>query len=199
MGLFDFLKSKVASDQADKAGIEMVHPALGLVVEECRVSESDAVLQVGFGDAELLRRLIPHLPKGRVAGIARSTAQIESAITEFGYAVRQFKAEFREGVVSKIPFLDGEFSKVVSVDQTQYWLNVETAFRELARVLAPGGELILLWSSGLNGRNVVGRSQPALSPDETKVMLAQAGLNVIRQRETHDDKLKYFLVVASKI
>jgi len=198
MGVFDFLKPKKREAASSEPKADALHPALSLVMQECQVSESDAVLDVGFGDAELLRRLIPRLPKGRVAGIDRSHARVEAAMAEFGSAARQFKAEFREGVVSKIPFLDGEFSKVVSVDQTQHWLNIETAFRELARVLAPRGELVLLWSSGLNGRNVPGRSQPALSPDETKALLAQAGLNVLRQRETHDDKLKYFLVVAQK-
>lgn len=49
------------------------------------------------------------------------------------------------GTAEKIPF-DNHFFDVVTVAQAFHWFNYELAVNEIARVLRPGGRLILVWN-----------------------------------------------------
>jgi SAM-dependent methyltransferase len=48
-----------------------------------------------------------------------------------------------QGVVESLPFADGAFTKIVAVDSFHHFENQTAAAREMLRVLAPGGRLVV--------------------------------------------------------
>lgn len=61
------------------------------------------------------------------------------------------RLEIRPGDVMRLPFPDASFDVVTSVEAISHYLDVSQGLAEIARVLRPGGVLVV--SDGNNGRN----------------------------------------------
>jgi len=57
--------------------------------------------------------------------------------------IKSGKAEFQQGNASALPWNDNEFSVVVGIETFFFWLEPEASLKEIFRVLAPGGRLVL--------------------------------------------------------
>jgi SAM-dependent methyltransferase len=53
------------------------------------------------------------------------------------------RADFREGAVEAIPFEDGHFGKVCTVNTVYFWKSLDAGFAEIRRVLSPGGRAVV--------------------------------------------------------
>jgi cyclopropane fatty-acyl-phospholipid synthase-like methyltransferase len=120
------LEQRIASQQA----------MYDLVLDVLAVGGGDRVLEVGsgrgLGAASALRRG-PALVRGvdlMPEQVARSTA-----------AHQDERLAFVQGSASDLPFGDGEFDKVLSVEAAQHFEDVAGFAREAHRVLVPGGRL----------------------------------------------------------
>ena len=118
-------------DKKKKAEIRQLqeHPMLDLALEDMKIKSEDVILDIGFGGsgAEALRRMVPLLKGGRLAGIETNKADLRQAVRDFSEDFSHFRVDFRDGVVSRIPFPDGHFTKVLSLDQMHTWINKTTA------------------------------------------------------------------------
>jgi SAM-dependent methyltransferase len=104
-------------------------------------------LDAGCGDGRYLAALRPELPE-RIAGVdisERILATARAAVPD---------ADFRQANLEALPFADGEFDLVLCSQVIEHVLDAPAAARELARVLQPGGVLIV---STDNARNIVSR------------------------------------------
>jgi SAM-dependent methyltransferase len=106
-----------------------------------------AFLDAGCGDGRYLAALRPALPE-RIAGVDISERILSTARA----AVPD--ADFRQANLEALPFEDGAFDLVLCSQVIEHVLDAPAAALELARVLQPGGTLIL---STDNARNVVSR------------------------------------------
>ena len=104
------------------------------------------ILDAGCGTGGLIRRLAPRRPEWKWTGLDVSPLACERAR-------QRTDADIREGSVTALPFRDGEFSAVVSADVLYHLDDDQTALREMARVLRPGGVVVInvpahrwLWS-----------------------------------------------------
>jgi ubiquinone/menaquinone biosynthesis C-methylase UbiE len=107
----------------------------------------DAFLDAGCGDGRYLAALAPELPARR-AGVDISERILETAR-------RRVEADFRQGNLERLPFEDGEFDLVLCSQVIEHVLDGDAAIDELARVLRPGGTLVI---STDNARNYVTRT-----------------------------------------
>jgi SAM-dependent methyltransferase len=58
-------------------------------------------------------------------------------------AVRAGRVELRLATAAALPYDAGHFTKVCAVNSLQFWPSVEAGLREVHRVLAPGGRVVM--------------------------------------------------------
>lgn len=102
-----------------------------LAMERLAVEPRQRVLEVGFGGGALLR------------AIERSGGVASGVEVSKGMVRRARSLDVRVAPAEALPFETGRFDKAVSVNSLYFWKDSGAAFGELARVLRPGGRLVL--------------------------------------------------------
>jgi len=95
------------------------------------------VLDFGCGEGRYLAVAARQFPEARLAGCDVSAVALEHA------ASRWPRAEFVLIEEGRAPLPDGSFDLILCIEVLEHVRDVETATRELGRLLAPGGHLIL--------------------------------------------------------
>jgi ubiquinone/menaquinone biosynthesis C-methylase UbiE len=99
------------------------------------------VLDVGCGTGYLLRTLARRYPDARqLCGIDAAPQMIATASTFEG----DDRLSFTVGVAEKLGYPDGSFDLVVSTTSFDHWTDQQAGLAECARVLRPGGHLVLV-------------------------------------------------------
>lgn len=97
------------------------------------------VLEVSFGTGWLLTR---YAGRYRTDGIDLNPALI--AVARRNLARARVRAELRQGTVEALPYPDATFDTVVNTMAFTGYPDAPAAAAELARVLKPGGRLVLI-------------------------------------------------------
>ena len=103
----------------------------------------ERVLEVGFGPGVGIRLLSGRLPRGAVEGIDPSGVMLTQAVRRNRKAVAQGRVELRLGTSAHLPWPDGRFDAVVSVNNVQEWPSLGSDLAEVRRVLEEHGQLSL--------------------------------------------------------
>ena len=100
----------------------------------------ERVLEVGFGPGVGIRLLSGRLPRGAVEGIDPSGVMLTQAVRRNRKAVAQGRVELRLGTSAHLPWPDGRFDAVVSVNNVQEWPSLGSDLAEVRRVLEEHGQ-----------------------------------------------------------
>jgi demethylmenaquinone methyltransferase/2-methoxy-6-polyprenyl-1,4-benzoquinol methylase len=111
-------------------------------VRAARLSPGDSALDVACGTGKLTAALAAAVgPVGRVVGVDLSVAMLDEARRASGDLVQ---VEFRAGNALALPFEAGTFDAATIAFGLRNLANFEDGFRELARVVRPGGRVVCL-------------------------------------------------------
>jgi SAM-dependent methyltransferase len=118
---------------------------------------------------------------GFLAGVDISPAILARGIRCFHALVAADRLELRCAPAEELPFSAGRFSKACSVNSFFYWANVPRAFAELARVLKPGGLLVLCFTRGrcLEDRSFARHGVRCYDEADVRRLLERAGFHDI--------------------
>jgi SAM-dependent methyltransferase len=114
-----------------------------LAVDLLGVRPDDAVLEIGFGPGTAIRLLAERAPHGFVAGADPSDVMVREAGRRSRAFVEAGRVDLRRASVSRLPYPDGRFTKVLAVNSFHHWPAWEDDLREVRRVTAAGGILLL--------------------------------------------------------
>lgn len=143
------------------------------------------VLDVGCGDGVLA--CAAALRGAVVIGIDPDPAMLDAARARAERA--GVKADFTDGRIERLPFADASFDVVAAVTVLCFVDDASVAWREMARVLRPGGRLVLgelgrwsLWAAIRRLRGWLGaatwKAARFRTADELQALAEQAGLLV---------------------
>lgn len=147
------------------------------IVEQLGAGRGSRVLEIGFGPGLAAEMLLSR--GARVAGIDKSEVMLQQARWRNRAAVRDGRADLRQGSAELLPFEDHSFTHAFAVNSFQFWPDREAALRELRRVLTPDGRLILAQRMRSEGVGRTDRRRFGMTDEqvaEVQRQLAEAGL-----------------------
>lgn len=118
-----------------------------LVFDTLSTGPQEHALEIGFGGADLLLRIAANLETGRIDGVDLSPEMVTRADRRAKKLGLSHKTGFHQGSIDKLPFGDASFDCACSVHTIYFWADLDRGIAELARVVKPGGRLLLGFSS----------------------------------------------------
>jgi ubiquinone/menaquinone biosynthesis C-methylase UbiE len=102
------------------------------------------ILDVGCGGGQTIHRLAAAAPNGVVYGVDYSSASVATARRTNAALVETGRVDIRLGTVSALPFDANTFDVVTAMETHYYWPDLLADFREVERVLKPGGTFTIV-------------------------------------------------------
>ncbi|HTT45694.1 MAG TPA: ubiquinone/menaquinone biosynthesis methyltransferase [Thermoplasmata archaeon] len=102
------------------------------------------VLDIGCGTGELARLAARHYGSARVVGADFTRAMLENAARSSDDRPERSRLEFARATALRLPFPDGTFDLVTNAFVARNLSDLGAAFREVRRVLRPGGVFLTL-------------------------------------------------------
>lgn len=127
-----------AAERYDEKWAFYVEATTRETLKRIPMSASSRVLDVGCGTGELLRRLRAKYPNAVLAGLDPVPEMLAVARGKLSG-----NEDLRVGYADSLPWRSGSFDVVVSCNMFHYISHPIEALREMARVLRPGGALVL--------------------------------------------------------
>lgn len=101
------------------------------------------VLDCGCGGGANIRKLLKRCPEGSVKGIDYSAVSVEKAKRVNKRAIRAGRCTVQQASVSELPFAAETFDAVSAFETIYFWPDIPQDFREVYRVLKPGGTFLI--------------------------------------------------------
>jgi arsenite methyltransferase len=141
------------------------------------LAPQDRVLEVGFGGGDLLGLMLA-LEPAEVVGVDISEDMVARARRRFR---REPKLSLFHAPVNALPLADGALDKACSVNSLYFWPDPQTGMAELARVLRPGGRLVIAFEPPEELRKWPGHrfGFRLFGEDEVAALATQAGFGGI--------------------
>lgn len=105
---------------------------------------SDHVLEIGFGPGVSLQRLFRLLPQGFLAGVELSPLMLTQARRRLASEIASSRLDLKQAGVSSLPYEEGRFHQVLAINTHMFWPRPLEDFKEVKRVLAAGGRLLVV-------------------------------------------------------
>lgn len=147
------------------------------------------VLDCGCGGGANIHKMLKQCPEGIVKGIDYSPVSVEKARGVNAQAISAGRCAVTQGSVDKMPFAGESFDLVTAFETVYFWPDLPKSFREIRRVLRPGGTLLICnecsgdapgdeaWTKKIAGMRIY----PAA---ELQRLLEQAGFRRIQIHKT---------------
>ncbi len=163
---------------------------------------TDRVLEVGFGSGDLIGHMAPVVRQGSVAGVDVSPDMVAVGAKRLASLVGAGRVDLRCAGAEALPYDDGYFTKACTVNTVYFWPEPAEALRELARVLHPGGRLVVAFSPAEAMRKMPRRLTEhgftLYEPDEMRRLLEDAGFGGIEMVPGHGPRGDFVCAIGTK-
>ena len=177
----------------DKANVGMN----ALTLDSLALVENDRLLEVGFGSGYLLEQVLVRGRCQQVAGLDVSQEMVAHVDRRLRRYVAAGKARVGQGDIESMPFADGEFTALCSVNTLYFWRDPDRALAECRRVLQSAGRLVLCFNAKHDMEQWPGHVHGFSLYELTEVerLIAAAGFRDITTRTAQDEAQGEFYCV----
>lgn len=116
-------------------------------IDALDIQPTDHVIDIGCGHGRALGALAARAPRGCAVGADPSDLMAQIAVERNRALVKAGRAKVVVATASDLPFGDATFDRAVCVHVLYFWKDLQSSFREMARVLKPGAKLSLVFRS----------------------------------------------------
>ncbi|MGO9181215.1 MAG: class I SAM-dependent methyltransferase [Candidatus Limnocylindrales bacterium] len=144
-----------------------------------------ALLDVGCGTGSTLTLFAARYPEAALCGVDPAAEMLRVAQTRLGADAR---VRLLNAGAERLPFDDLAFDLVVSSNSFHHWADQGAGIREVSRVLAPGGHLVMTDPFAIGWRRWGARIRPhgrMRTKREVEAMLSAAGLSGVVWERIH--------------
>lgn len=192
--------------ESNNSGIyEMCKEDYPPILNEIKKNDFETLLDAGCATGPMLSLLTEEYPDKEYVGLDLSPKMIEVAKTK-----NLTNTRFIEGDCESMPFDDNSFDIIINSQSYHHYPNPQAFFKEVYRVLKPGGKLILrdntaskailylMNTIGMKIANMTGHGDvKASSIEEVQEYCKIAGLTVKEIKQ--DKKFRLHLVAIKKV
>ena len=107
------------------------------------LSADAKVLDCGCGGGANIRRLLKKYPQAIIKGIDYSPVSVEKSKKVNEAAIAEGRCAVLQGSVADMMFADNWFDAVTAFETVYFWPDLPQCFREVSRVLKPGGTFLI--------------------------------------------------------
>lgn len=162
-----------------------------------QIEPQHQVLEIGFGGGCALAMLARRISSGVVSGVDLSPDMVRRAERRFRKEVTAGRMRLQCGDVSRLPYPDQSFDRVLTINTIYFWPDTLQGLGEIRRVLKPGGRAAV----GIRSREKMDKHGLAqhgfrlFSADELAVAMREAGFRDVSLDERDQEKF-YDQVIA---
>ena len=171
-------------------------------LDALQLKPGESVIEIGCGPGMGLRAALKRVgPGGFVAGVDQSPTAAHFASHVVHRAVLGGRAVVMRAAAADLPFREAMFDKAFAVNSFQFWPDPARALREIARVLAPGGRLVIAQRAAHPDRptNFAGAAGGMDRITQASALLKAQGWGILDERCTSDgERLVVMCVTAGR-
>lgn len=112
-------------------------------LQHITIAEDATVLDAGCGGGANIKKLLTKCPRGMVKGIDYSEISVEKSRKVNAKAISAGCCEVIQASVAELPFEDNTFDLVTAFETIYFWPGLIDCFREVYRVIKPGGTFFI--------------------------------------------------------
>jgi ubiquinone/menaquinone biosynthesis C-methylase UbiE len=159
------------------------------------------VLEIGFGGGVSLSLVLERLSSGVVCGVDFSREMVRQAERRFRREIEKGRLRIQFGDISSLPFANGIFDRVFTVNTIYFWPDAARGMSEIYRILKEDG----IAAVGLRSKEKMEKYPISkydfrlFSPVEVANLMSQTGFRSIRVEHRDRDRLyDQVIVVGSR-
>jgi ubiquinone/menaquinone biosynthesis C-methylase UbiE len=154
------------------------------------VRPSDVVCDIGFGGGYSLPRLAQRASGGKIHGVDFSEPMVLQAEHRFSELIKSGRLELRVGDVRALPYMDGSFHKIMTVNTIYFWPDPLQNLKEVRRVLKAGGKLVVAFRSRhhMERARALVQGFTLYEPDAVAALLRDAGFRDVQIQSMDQSK-----------
>ena len=108
-----------------------------------RLPKDAKILDCGCGGGANIKKMLKKCPQGIVKGVDYSEVSVKKAQEVNQKAIAEYRCVVWNGSVTRIIFASGWFDYVTAFETVYFWPDLVQSFREVNRVLKPGGTFLI--------------------------------------------------------
>jgi len=149
------------------------------VVENIDIRATDTILDIGFGNGYLIRRLSDRNPQ-KIYGIDISQDMLKAATRKNRKKIEQGKIQLLLANIQNMPLEDSSIDKAYTVNTVYFWQDVHQVFSEIRRILKPDGIFInvLYLGEWLEKLPITRYGYSKYTVEQIEKITAQSGLRI---------------------
>jgi ubiquinone/menaquinone biosynthesis C-methylase UbiE len=170
----------------------------GAILDNINIEATDTILNIGFGNGYLIRRLSDKNPQ-KVFGIDISPDMLNLTKRKNRKKIEQGKIELLLAEAHQITIESSSIDKAYTVNTVYFWKDVQQVFSEIKRILKPNGIFlnVMYLEEWLEKLPVTKYGYSKYTAKQIEKLTAESGLKIERIIEVQQGKS--ICVIARKI